>query len=224
MSGRTVSVRRIGRERQPVAIIDDFAADPDALRTAAAAAAFKPAGRHYPGVSAPLPRGYFAPHAALFSQVLRDLFDMPDGARVLDASFSIVIVTPESLAVAQRIPHVDALEPGRIAMVHYLGVDDPDGTAFYRHRSTGYESLDEVRSADYLPRLNTELRTGAPGPGYIAGDSPLFEHIDTVPARYNRAILYRSAMLHSGAITRGRSLPADPLSGRLTVTAFLAAN
>jgi len=222
VSARTVSVRHIGRERQPVAILDNFAADPDTLRAAAAAAAFRPAGRHYPGVSAPLPRGYFFPHAALFSQVLRDLFGMPDGARVLDATFSIVTLAPESLALAQRIPHVDALEPGRIAMVHYLGLDDADGTAFFRHRATGYESLDAVRSADYLPRLNAELRTGAPGPGYIVGNSPLFEHLDTVPARYNRLILYRSAMLHSGAITPGRALPADPLSGRLTATAFLA--
>lgn len=222
MSERTVAVRRIGRERQPVAVIDDFAADPDGLRAFAAAMTFKPAGRHYPGISAPLPRGYFAPHVALFSQILRDLFDMPEGARVLDASFSIVTVAPEKLALAQRIPHVDAFEPGRIAMVHYLGLDDPDGTAFFRHRATGYESLDAARSIDYRPRLDAELRAGAPGTGYIAGDSPLFEHLGTVSARYNRAILYRSAMLHSGAITPGRALLADPLRGRLTVTAFLA--
>jgi hypothetical protein len=219
---RAVAVRRVGRERQPVAIIDEFAADPDALRAAAAAATFAPAGRHYPGISARLPPSYFRPHAAMFAQLLADLFDLPEGARVLDASFSIVTAAPETLTLEQRIPHVDALEPGRIAMVHYLGPDDPDGTAFFRHRATGFETLNAARSAQYLPRLNAEIRAAPPAADYLAGHSPLFELLETVPARYNRAILYRSAMLHSGAITPGRALPADPLSGRLTVTAFLA--
>lgn len=222
MSQRTVGVRRIGREQQPVAIIDDFAADPDALREAAAASTFMPAGRHYPGIRAPLPTDYFTPHAALFAQILRDLFDLPDGAQLLDASFSIVTTPPDRLGIQQRLPHVDALEAGRIALVHYLGRDDPDGTAFFRHRATGYETLDAERSQSYLPRLNAELRGHSPAAAYLSGDSPVFEHLDTVPARYNRAILYRSAALHSGAITAGRTLPADPLTGRLTVTGFFA--
>lgn len=222
MSARTIAVRRIGREAQPVAIVDDFAADPDRLRAAAAAASFGPAGRHYPGLRAPLPPGYFAEHAALLSQLLRDLFAMPDGARVLDVGFSIVTTAPGVLTMEQRIPHVDATEAGRIALVHYLALDDTDGTAFFRHRATGFESLDAKRSAVYLPRLSAEVRAAAPGPGYVGGDSPLFECLAAVPARYNRAIVYRSAMLHSGAITPGRALPADPLTGRLTVTGFLA--
>jgi len=222
VSARTIAVRRIGRERQPVAIIDNFAAEPDALRGSAAAAAFVPAGEHYPGIRAPLPPGYFRPHAALFAEILRDLFDLPEGARVIDASFSIVTAAPEALSVMQRIPHIDALERGRVALVHYLAPGDPDGTAFFRHRATGFETLDAQRSATYLPLLDAELRAAAPGPGYIAADSPLFERLDIIPARYNRAILYRSAMQHSGAITPGRAFPADPLTGRLTVTAFLA--
>ena len=220
---RTVAVRHVGRERQPVAIVDDFAPDPDALREAAASAVFAPGRLHYPGLRAPLPPGYFKDNAALIAQLLRDLLDLPDGARVLDASFSIVTVPPAELRVEQRLPHVDALEPGRIALVHYLSPADPDGTAFFRHRATGFETLDADRSRTYLPTLNAELaRGGVPGAGYIAADSALFEHLDTVPARYNRAVLYRSAMLHSGAITPGRDLPADPATGRLTITGFLA--
>lgn len=225
MTQRTIGVRRFGRERQPVAVIDDFAIDPDALRAAAAAARFAPAGQHYPGIRAPLPPGYFAANADLINQLLHDLFGLPDGARVLDASFSIVTVAPEALGVEQRLPHVDALEPGRIALVHYLSPGDTDGTAFFRHRATGFETIDTARSRTYLPLLNAELQAnGPPGPAYITNDNPLFEHLGTVPARYNRAMLYRSAMLHSGAITPGRVLPADASTGRLTVTGFLAGN
>ncbi len=222
MSGRTVGVRRIGRERQPVAIIDDFAADPGALRASAAAARFAPAGQYYPGDRAPLPPGYFAPNVALLNTLLADLFGHTGGARVLDAAFSIVTADPASLSVEQRLPHVDALEPGRIAVVHYLAPDDPDGTAFFRHRSTGFETLDRARSETYLPQLRAELAIHPPGAAYPAGDA-IFELLDTIPARDNRAIVYRSAMLHSGAISPGRTLSADPTIGRLTVTAFLAA-
>ncbi|MDB5673227.1 MAG: hypothetical protein JWM65_209, partial [Sphingomonas bacterium] len=47
--GPTMTLHRIGNERQPVVVIDDFAADPDALRAAAIDAAFGPAIHHYPG-------------------------------------------------------------------------------------------------------------------------------------------------------------------------------
>ncbi len=223
MTARTVGVRRVGREAQPVAIIDGFAPDPDALRAAAASARFAPAGQHYPGIRAPLPPGYFAPNVALLNTLLADLFGHANGARVLDAAFSIVTAEPAALSVEQRLPHVDALDPGRIALVHYLAAGDPDGTAFFRHRSTGFETLDTARSRTYLPTLRAELAGGIVAAAY-PGDDALFELLDIVPARDNRAIVYRSAMLHSGSITPGRALPADPATGRLTVTAFLAAH
>ena len=221
MTERRVVVRRFGRERQPVAIVDDFAADPEALRNAADAATFVPASHHYPGLRAPLPPGYFAANAALIGQLLRELFGLT-GAKVIDASFSIVTTPPAALTIAQRIPHVDAIEAGRIALVHYLGPADTDGTAFFRHRATGFETISVARSTNYLARLNAELREHEPDARYLTGDTPLFEHIGTVEARHNRAIFYRSTMLHSGAITAGRPLPATPRDGRLTVTGFLA--
>lgn len=223
MSAITVAVRRIGRERQPVAIIDGFHPHADALRDCAVHAVFEAAGRHYPGVRAPLPPAYFSAVDVVIGQVLADLFALPPRARVLDASFSIVTAPAETLSVEQRLPHVDAIEPGRVALIHYLARDDTDGTAFYRHRASGWETIDAARSPPYLAQLNAELRAGGPpAPGYIAGDTPLFERVETVPAKYNRAILYRSAMLHSGAITPGRVLAADPTTGRLTITGFLA--
>ena len=38
MTGPDIAARRIGQERQPIAIIDDFHPDPAALRTHAASA------------------------------------------------------------------------------------------------------------------------------------------------------------------------------------------
>ncbi|UVO49531.1 DUF6445 family protein [Sphingomonas sp. SUN019] len=218
-----IVARRIGREQQPIAIIDDFAPDPDALRAFAIGAEFGPGREHYPGIRATLPDRYLAEQQALIATVLREIFGHATSAKMLDASFSIVTRAPEELSLEQRLPHVDAVEAGRIAMVHYLSPDSADGTAFFRHRATGFETIDAARAGIYYPHLDAELRNGAMPAGYIADDTSLFERIHHVDARYNRAVLYRSAALHSGAIREPAALSADPAVGRLTVTAFLAA-
>lgn len=222
MTRPEIVARRIGQERQPVVTVDGFHPDPDALRAAAAAAAFAPALRHYPGIRAALPADYFAAVRGVLAPVLREVFGQAAGVDLLDASFSIVIAPPATLEVAQRLPHVDALEPGRIALVHYLAPDGGDGTAFYRHRATGYETIDAARSPHYLATLEAELPITPPPAAYMHDSTPLFERIAGVEARFNRALIYRSALLHSGAIRPGATLDPDPATGRLTVTAFLS--
>lgn len=222
MSEPRVSVRRVGDEREPVAIIDGFAADPDALRRIAASQVYEPAGRHYPGIKAPLPQSYLRDRRPVIGAVMREVFGLTDKVTVLEASFSIVIASSDELSLEQRLPHVDALEPGRMALIHYLVPSGTDGTAFYRHRSTGFETVDVARSAAYLASLNAELKAQAPVGGFIAGDTPLFEQTAALDGIYNRALLYRSRLLHSGAISPGAVLPSDPLKGRLTVTGFFA--
>ena len=46
------------------------------------------------------------------------------------------------------------------------------------------------------------------------------ERIAVAEHRFNRAYLYPSFLLHSGAIPAGAALSADPREGRLTVTGF----
>lgn len=216
-----IVARRIGAEGQPIAIVDGFHPDPDSLRGAALAAAFEPGRHHYPGIRAALPGDYFAKVRPALAPVLREVLGAANGVELLDASFSIVITPPAELGIEQRLPHVDAVQPGRIALVHYLA--EGDGTSFFRHRATGFETIDAARSPAYLAALNAELRADPPEAAYPFGDSALFERIAHVEARPNRAVIYRSALLHSGAISPGAVLDNDPATGRLTVTAFLAA-
>lgn len=216
-----ITARRVGAEAQPVVIVDGFHPDPDALRAYAIAGRFAPAHHHYPGVRAALPPDYFAAVRPALSPVLREVFGSAARTDLLDASFSIVTTPPDRLTVPQRLPHVDAIEPGRIALVHYLSPGGGDGTAFFRHRATGFESIDRARSAVYHPLLDAELRRDGVPAGYMHGSTALFEKTAAVEARYNRAVIYRSALLHSGAIAADAVLSADPAIGRLTVTAFL---
>ena len=215
-------VETIGTEGQPLVILDDFAPDPDALRHFAAAADFAPALNHYPGVRAALPETYLETQIPVIAAAAA-AFGRQGPLHVVDASFSIVATPPGELTIPQRLPHVDAFTADRIALVHYLSPEDGDGTAFFRHRATGFETVDEMRRDHFFRHLDTEIRHGgAPPPGYLLGDTPLFECVRTEPARYNRALLYRSWNLHSGAISATNALAADPVAGRLTVTAFLS--
>ncbi len=224
MTAPSVTVHRIGREQEPVVVIEHFAPDPDALRTAARTAAFEPAGEHYPGIRAALPPGYVPAVRACLSNVFREVFGSNEAASVIDLCWSMVTMAPDALSIEQRLPHIDALEPGRLALVHFLGSGEEDGTAFYRHRSTGFETIDQRRSAAYFAALNTDVKHhGAPPLAYPTGDTPIFERIARFDGLPNRALVYRGRLLHSGDITPGRMLPTDPATGRLTVTGFFAA-
>lgn len=219
---RKIVVSKIGREQQSLITIDGFAPDPDALRAAAAATRFEPAAEHYPGIRAPLPASYLRDALPLIASTLAPVFGRCRRIDVIDASFSIVTALPDALTVQQRLPHVDAFGPERIALVHYLSPSGVDGTAFFRHRATAFETIDIARSRGYFARLAAELGEGAPSAAYIAADTPLFERTAVAAARYNRALLYRSCLLHSGAIAPNAVLSPDPAVGRLTVTAFLS--
>lgn len=223
MTAPSFSLHRIGREAQPLVVIDDFAPDPEALRAAAIASTFGPALQHYPGIRAPLPESYFPTQREVLAEVLGELLERRGGASLVDASFSIVTTPPEALDIRQRIPHCDAFDADRIALVHYLTPGDGDGTAFFRHRSTGFETIDAERAPIFFGQLDAEFRHGGlPVARYVASDTPLFERTMAVEARYNRAVVYPSFLLHSGAIAPDAVLSPDPAVGRLTVTAFLS--
>jgi hypothetical protein len=214
-----VSATTVGRESEPVVIIDDFAEDYAALREAAAASDFGSARHFYPGLRAALPPDYLDRQLPLIQQAMAEHIQPCRRVEVIDASFSLVTTARDELDPRQRVPHVDAYGRERIALVHFLS-DHPDGTAFYRHRLSGFETITEARAPSFFPALEAQLSN--PPEGYIAGDTALFEQTLAIPAKPNRALLYRSYVLHSGAITHDLNLSANPLVGRLTVTGFFA--
>jgi hypothetical protein len=214
-----ISTATVGREGETVVIIDDFAEDYAALREAAAAAEFGPARHLYPGLRASLPATYLDRQLPLIQQAIAEHIAPVHRIETIDASFSLVTTPPGQLDPRQRVPHVDAYGRERIALVHFLS-DHPDGTAFYRHRLSGFETITDARVPSFFPALEAQL--ASPPEGYIAGDTSLFEQTLAIPAKPNRALLYRSYMLHSGAITPDADLSADPRLGRLTVTGFFS--
>lgn len=217
MAGQQITVDTIGRERHMLVTIDDFVADPQALRREAAAASFVSAGTHYPGIRAPVPDSYGREIAPALARVFAGIFGRYGAPELIDMSFSMVTTPADRLSAKQSVPHCDAFSADRFALLHYLTPDDQGGTAFFRHRATGYESVDAARQARFFAETSREQ---GGRPSYVRDDTDHYERIALAAPRLNRALIYPSMVLHSGAIAADASLSPDPARGRLTVTGF----
>lgn len=217
-----ISVEHVGRERQPVAVIDNAVADPTRLVAAARGRDYRRIGPYYPGVRAPLDSPFTEGLCRALQPLLRGLFGVVRARWTGKSFFSLVADPPERLAVIQRLPHFDGLEPDAIAVLYYLGPPAHGGTAFFRHRASGYETMTATRFPGYQRMLEKEIAEHGPPPAkYIGDGAPLFERTSVFSAVFNRMLVYRGVMLHSGAIAADAPLSPDPARGRLTVTGFL---
>ena len=137
--------------------------------------------------------------------------------------YSLVTTPPAKLSYPQRIPHVDSVAPNELAFIHYLFKSDLGGTAFYRHRKTGFEYVDLDRMPEYLRNMEEEsLGPDYPPAEYINGDTPLYEQISAHEGVFNRALFYRRNSLHSGSLARNFVADPNPRTGRLSINGFLA--
>ncbi|MDP4604545.1 MAG: DUF6445 family protein, partial [Erythrobacter sp.] len=130
----TVTVERLGREGEPLVIIDNFTGQPERLRAMGLAAQYHPAGVYYPGHRALADPSYLDLRRDLMMQIMARVFGLGRSIHCEIAAFSLVTLPPESLSPRQRIPHHDHSDAGRVAIMHYLGGPETGGSAFYRHR------------------------------------------------------------------------------------------
>lgn len=209
-----------GNSHEPVVIIDNFHPNFTELRQKSAAVEFAKHNPFYPGVQSASDPAHLQAVSPLLTKVFKDVFGITNGVSLLQCAYSIVTTPEVNLTPIQCLPHVDTYDTGRIALLHYLSGVEQGGTAFYRHRKTGLELLTDETYEGYKKILTQE---GKPKLGYMRGSDDRFEMTMKIDAAPNRAILYRSALLHSGFIPISSGLSTDPLTGRLTLNSFFQA-
>ncbi len=213
---------RQGNEQQPVVVIDDFAPDPEILIERAARLPYGPMGRAFPGVRAKTEVEVLAPMFRRIEPVIGEVFGVTEGMERIASYYSLVTTPPSQLQLLQRLPHFDGVGAVCLAMVHHLSRAETGGTAFYRHRSTGFETITAERLPRYNQAVSLELaRLGQPPAQYVSGDTALYEQIALHEARFNRLILYRGTTLHSAQIPADAALSADPRCGRFSINTFI---
>lgn len=207
-------------------VIDNALREPERWRSFAAAQVgrFDDAAHNaFPGPELRLPDAVAVALAQFFNEHCRDAFD----ARRIErhyARLSMVTRAPEQLMPWQWQPHVDQLatapEQSVAASVLYL-FDDPSlgGTAFYRPKRPATELLPMIEDSSRLPPAEFSAKHGV-APGYLTGSNDWFEKVASVPAAYNRLIVYSGTVFHSGEIAHPERLSDDPAIGRLTLNGF----
>jgi len=215
---------RIGREQAPLVVIDNLVANPEDLLNVAASKQFGDVASYYPGVRAKASLTYQLFILEQLRSVFAEEFAFESGAvRFTACHYSLVTTPPEKLTYLQRIPHIDSVASKELAFVHYLFKADLGGTAFYRHRKTGFEYVDQDRKPEYLRCLEEEkLGPHSPPAEYIHGDTPLYELLGSQQGVFNRLVMYRRNSLHSGALGRDFVVDPNPRTGRLSINGFLA--
>ena len=214
----------IGRERAPLLVIDNLVADAESLVELAATKMFGDVVTYYPGIRAKVPLTYQQFILEQLGAFITGYFGLLAARpRFTACHFSLVTTPPEELDYLQRIPHTDSFIGSQFAFIHYLFKSDLGGTAFYRHRKTGYEVVDEARCMGFMA-CRDEEKDGpdAPPPAYINGDTPLYEEIGRHQGIFNRMLVYRRNSLHSACIAADFVPDANPRTGRLSINGFLA--
>lgn len=218
-------VTRFSAANHALASINGFLTDPEAVILQASLQNFARISPQYPGVRAAIDPAVCKAWLAKLAPLLDQWFGPYGRPWEMQAWYSLVTTPPHELAPIQCMPHVDGTDPTQIAMMLYLhrtGPNNPHGgTAFFRHRATGLESLTAADFPRYAAAVQADVAsTGLPPAAYTTDGSPHFERTHAVPGTFNSAVFYRGNILHSGIIDNNAPLSPDPREGRLTINAF----
>jgi hypothetical protein len=213
---------RHGLEQRPVIVVDNFATHPDRIIDHATKQDWGPVGSAFPGVRASAPPELVAETRRALLSLMQKVFELDQPLNRVESYYSLITTPRERLQPIQRLPHFDGLGARRIAMVHHLSRGGLGGTAFYRHRSTGFETIDQARIGPYNLAVNRELvRHGLPAADFIGGDTPLYEQIGHHEARFNRLLIYRGDTIHGAHVPADVALTNDPRTGRFSINTFI---
>lgn len=219
----------VGNELEPIVIVDNLLKFPEALiQLAETGYPFqKDVKDFYPGIRKPLVPVY-AEH--IYRHLMETLWTFFSSKatmniKLLSSVLSLTTTSPKDLRPIQSVPHFDSFLANNIAGVHYLCDAHFGGTSFYRHNSTGFETIDAQRIQQYAPTLKREvMQSSTESFNYINGDTDIFTRIASIDAKFNRAIFYRSNILHSGNIQTNAGLSENPRTGRLTANTLISIN
>ncbi|MCM8557986.1 DUF6445 family protein [Sphingomicrobium sediminis] len=217
-----VQVYRLGKDQEPLVIVDNFTGQAEALRKAGEGLDYQRVGPAYPGVRAPAPEGYLHAQRPILMKILQEIFGVRERVDLKGSMYSLVTDNPDDLGPLQRVPHYDSAQGEMMAAMHYLGGPEDGGTAFYRHNATGFEAITPEREPIYNEAMQREAdKFGMPEARYFHGDNDRYTMIAQVQSVPDRFALYRGRLLHSGIIPDDAKLSDDPAKGRLTLNSFM---
>lgn len=166
-----------------IKIIDNFVADPDAVRQSALRAGFgtwhpnkgDTGLAFYEGVS------FWGDHATLFKALHEHI------GQIIPSSMFFRVTNPK---MEPAIIHCDR-DYGNITAIVYLSPQGEGGTAFYRHRETGWVDLpsvaDMLKDRPFFDKMHAQI---------MKSSDEDWEMYDFVEAKYNRCLVFDAPKIH----------------------------
>lgn len=219
---------RIGEEKTPIIIIDDYLNDPQILVTLAKQQTNFKTDDHtqYPGLRTPLPKHCVVDYLKPLMQGFYKVFNIKNSLapHPKDNTFSLITTPAEQLCAIQTLPHFDTNSPNLIAIIHYLGEGDHGGTGFFRHKKTGFETISTARRHAYLNHVEEFLNQHPNKRTYCSAKHSEFECYKQIPYKKNRLIIFPGYLLHSSLVNTQTDISVCPQTGRLTANMFVQFN
>jgi hypothetical protein len=225
----SLKVLKVGIEKTPVIVIDDFAVDiSEVIEYACYEVDYGPDSTSaYPGIRGGLPRSYVRAVLNRIYRLLFQVFDVPAGLgmKTVNTVYSLIATPEHELSPAQCVPHFDSTRAYYLAVLHYLNPGDFCDTGLFRHRPTGFEKiLENRREAFFASSRDFVEAKGSPAQGYIKGSDDHFELYEQIEYKPNRLVAYPGCLLHSGLVDPDVDINPDPGTGRLTANIFVDFN
>ena len=223
-----IDVQEIGNERNRVVVIDDAVPHAESLIDVAATRAFDPVtGNSYPGHRHLISQNsrpewdYITYLLKGYGGVMGDAFGFSE-FRISAVHFSLMTRRPAEAHPMTRIPHYDEIATTKYALLHFLTPEPQGGTAFYRHRRTGFERISIERKDAFHQGLRDDFDAyGEPPARFMDGDTEAYEQTAYIEGRFNRLLIYSGALLHSAQVPEDFAYSPDPRIGRLTTNLFI---
>lgn len=223
-----INTMLIGNEQEKILIIDDLTRNPKALVTYATQEngfdIHKGPCNFYPGIKLKAPTTYSDALMPVIKKIITSHYEAisPDWEmHKAECAMSLITIEPEKLRVVQTTPHFDTANPYQFAVLLYLCNESHGGTAFYRHKATGHETIKRDIRKEFEDIYFKEIETKPTKKSYFTESDDYFEKIGLVSPKFNRMVIYRSCLLHAAHIEPS-SVNPDPRTGRLTINSFVA--
>lgn len=222
------SLIRVGDEQTPVFVIDNFMVNTTDIIQEAATLNYVSGQEHnnyYPGIRAPVSNEYGMAVLNAIAPIFYNVLKIPKNLTLYPkiASFSLLTQKEDDMNLFQCIPHFDNTSTFSFAALHYVNNGNFGGTAFYKHKPTGFENITESNKVRYMEAAQEFIDTnGEPPKTYITQSTEHYELLKVIDYKPNRLVIYPSSLLHSTFIENPQhDVNNDVKTGRLTSNFFI---
>ncbi|GIU45876.1 hypothetical protein TUM4438_20370 [Shewanella sairae] len=207
-----------------VTIIDNALSSPNAVtQYAKETAYFNDVGADntfYPGVRDKMPQPYLRFLTSLIEGLIIKgaLKGDVNTLDVFRSELSLTTLAPNELNLYQKMPHIDCLNNDEYAVVHYFCSEAHGGTSLYNFKPLDLVALTKEHQVKQM--IEQVAAQPSNHQSYIDGDTPLFQRVAQIPAKFNRIAIYKGNLLHSADLSNPINQVNDLDDGRLTVASF----